>query len=198
MHCAILHGAGPASHRRSQLSSNVRQHKRSPWCASRVSACRRILNSHESAATCLYRGQLVQPAGTGPNRTDPLRLVNNSANSAAPSQPVHAREALRSNSQSSVSWSGRRSPAARGFARPQLVRRLEDLPHHLLLRGAGSTAECQQAEVPSPNLNFTGKPSVLPNPSLKLTRYGRPCKPGPRQSYYRRVPGLQVLPPRAA
>jgi hypothetical protein len=42
-------------------------------------------------------------------------------------------------------------------------------------------------------------PSPLrPNPSLKLTRYGRPCKPGPRQSYYRRVPGLQVLPPRAA
>jgi hypothetical protein len=40
--------------------------------------------------------------------------------------------------------------------------------------------------------------AVLPNPSLKLTRYGRPCKPGPRQSYYRRVPGLQALPPRAA
>jgi hypothetical protein len=39
---------------------------------------------------------------------------------------------------------------------------------------------------------------VRPNPSLKLTRYGRLCKPGPRQSYYRRVPGLQSLPPRAA
>ena len=45
---------------------------------------------------------------------------------------------------------------------------------------------------------IAGKPSVLPNPSLKLTRYGRLCKPGPRQSYYRRVPGLQSLPPRAA
>jgi hypothetical protein len=40
--------------------------------------------------------------------------------------------------------------------------------------------------------------TVRPNPSLKLTRYGRLCKPGPRQSYYRRVPGLQTLPPRAA
>ncbi len=36
--------------------------------------------------------------------------------------------------------------------------------------------------------------ALRPNPSLKLTRYGRLCKPGPRQSYYRRVPGLQSLP----
>ena len=43
-----------------------------------------------------------------------------------------------------------------------------------------------------------GLPQARPNPSLKLTRYGRLCKPGPRQSYYRRVPGLQILPPRAA
>ena len=41
-------------------------------------------------------------------------------------------------------------------------------------------------------------PTLRPNPSLKLTRYGRLCKPGPRQSYYRREPGLQSLPPRAA
>ena len=40
--------------------------------------------------------------------------------------------------------------------------------------------------------------AVRPNPSLKLTRHGRLCKPGPRQSYYRREPGLQSLPPRAA
>jgi hypothetical protein len=26
---------------------------------------------------------------------------------------------------------------------------------------------------------------LMPNPSLKLTRYGRLCKPGPRQSYYK-------------
>jgi hypothetical protein len=46
--------------------------------------------------------------------------------------------------------------------------------------------------------SFTGKHSVLPNPSLKLTRYGRLCKPGLSQSYYRLSPGLQSLPPRAA
>ena len=39
---------------------------------------------------------------------------------------------------------------------------------------------------------------VLPNPSLKLTRYGRHCKPGLSHSYYRLSPGLQYLPPRAA
>ena len=45
---------------------------------------------------------------------------------------------------------------------------------------------------------FAGKPSVLPNPSLKLTRYGRHCKPGLSHSYYRLRPGLQYLPTRAA
>jgi hypothetical protein len=38
----------------------------------------------------------------------------------------------------------------------------------------------------------------MPDPSLRLTRYGRLRKPGPRQSYHRRVPDLQSLPPRAA
>ena len=38
----------------------------------------------------------------------------------------------------------------------------------------------------------------MPNPSLKLTRYGRHCKPGLSQSYYRLRPGLQYLPTRAA
>jgi hypothetical protein len=39
---------------------------------------------------------------------------------------------------------------------------------------------------------------AMPNPSLKLTRYGRRCKPGPSQSYYLLSPGLQHPPPRAA
>ncbi len=38
---------------------------------------------------------------------------------------------------------------------------------------------------------------VLPNPSLKLTRYGRRCKPGLSQQYHRLSPGLQHLPPRS-
>ena len=37
----------------------------------------------------------------------------------------------------------------------------------------------------------------MPNPSLNRTRYGRRRKPGRRQSYYRRRPGLRHLPPRS-
>ena len=40
--------------------------------------------------------------------------------------------------------------------------------------------------------------ALMPNPSLKLTRYGRHCKPGLSHSHYRLSPGLQYLPPRAA
>jgi hypothetical protein len=43
-----------------------------------------------------------------------------------------------------------------------------------------------------------GLPSARPNPSLKLTRYGRLCKPGLRYSVHSLSPGLQSLPPRAA
>jgi hypothetical protein len=39
---------------------------------------------------------------------------------------------------------------------------------------------------------------LRPNPSLKLTRYGRRCKPGPRHMVHHREPGLQRPPPRAA
>ena len=39
---------------------------------------------------------------------------------------------------------------------------------------------------------------VRPNPSLKLTRYGMRCKPGPRHMVHHRSPGLQRMPPRAA
>ena len=47
-------------------------------------------------------------------------------------------------------------------------------------------------------LSFAGKPSVLPNPSLKLTRYGMQRKPGVRRLRHLRTPGLHCMPPRAA
>ena len=43
-----------------------------------------------------------------------------------------------------------------------------------------------------------GASPARPNPSLKLTRYGRHCKPGLRYSVHCLSPGLQYLPPRAA
>jgi hypothetical protein len=51
---------------------------------------------------------------------------------------------------------------------------------------------------PSGNTDQPGVLQTFPNPALKLTRYGRPCKLGLRQSHYRRGPGLQSLPTRAA
>ena len=40
--------------------------------------------------------------------------------------------------------------------------------------------------------------ALRPNPSLKLTRYGRRCKPGPQHMVHHRAPGLQHPPTRAA
>jgi hypothetical protein len=74
--------------------------------------------------------------------------------------------------------------SARSTAGPRSSSRLQ--------RGAGNARRVLGT---SPT---AGLPQVRPNPSLKLTRYGRLCKPGPRHSYYRRGPGLQSLPPRAA
>ena len=59
-------------------------------------------------------------------------------------------------------------------------------------RGAGSAP---QTFGTSPS---AGLPSARPNPSLKLTRYGRLCKPSPRYPAHSRGLGLQSLPPRAA
>jgi hypothetical protein len=46
--------------------------------------------------------------------------------------------------------------------------------------------------------NFKGKPSVLPNPSLKLTRYGTQRKAGVQCLRHCRTPALHCMPPRAA
>jgi len=41
-------------------------------------------------------------------------------------------------------------------------------------------------------------PPVRPNPSLKLTRYGKHCKAGLRHTVHPLSPALQCSPPRAA
>jgi hypothetical protein len=74
--------------------------------------------------------------------------------------------------------------SARSTASPWFTPRLQ--------RGAGSARRVLGT---SPT---AGLPHVRPNPSLKLTRYGRRCKPGPRHLVHHREPGLQHLPPRAA
>jgi hypothetical protein len=59
-------------------------------------------------------------------------------------------------------------------------------------RGAGSARRVLGAATSA------GLPQARPNPSLKLTRYGRHCKPGLRYSIHCLSPGLQYLPTRAA
>jgi hypothetical protein len=59
-------------------------------------------------------------------------------------------------------------------------------------RGAGSTFESLVNQQPRVN------PQARPNPSLKLTRYGRHCKPGLSYSVHCLSPSLQYLPTRAA
>jgi hypothetical protein len=61
------------------------------------------------------------------------------------------------------------------------------------IRASSPRTEAASRATP-PILQF----QVMPNPSLKLTRYGRRCKPGPRHMVHHREPGLQRLPPRAA
>jgi hypothetical protein len=59
-------------------------------------------------------------------------------------------------------------------------------------RGAGSARRILGSSPPA------GLPAARPNPSLKLTRYGRLCKPSPRYPVDLRGLGLQSPPPRAA
>jgi hypothetical protein len=66
------------------------------------------------------------------------------------------------------------------------------LPSSRLQRGAGTARRVLG------NPTSSGLPAARPNPSLKLTRYGRLCKPGLRYSVHSLSPGLQSLPTRAA
>jgi hypothetical protein len=69
---------------------------------------------------------------------------------------------------------------------------LHRLAAALFVLGAGSRSTSALAPLRHANLRAT------PNPSPKLTRYGKRCKPGPRHLVHHRAPGLQRLPPRAA
>jgi hypothetical protein len=61
-----------------------------------------------------------------------------------------------------------------------------------LQRGAGSARRVFGTQPTA------GLPSARPNPSLKLTRYGRLCKPGLWHMVHHHRPGLHSLPTRAA
>jgi hypothetical protein len=116
----------------------------------------------------------------------------------APVQPAsHASRCTPGNAQSALPSCQSGAAAAEYGARYPLLRASAHSTANpwssgLPQRGAGSA---RRAFGTSPT---AGLPSARPNPSLKLTRYGRHCKPGLSHSYYRLSPGLQYLPTRAA
>ena len=131
----------------------------------------------------------AQPPVVVPNRGLTQQVTGHPTSLAVSCNAGKAQSAL-PNSQSGAAaaeYSSRNEhlcASARSTAGPWSSNR----PH----RGAGSARRVLGTSTTA------GLPHVRPNPSLKLTRYGRLCKPGLRQSYYRRSPGLQSLPPRAA
>jgi hypothetical protein len=179
----------PAGQRclRGQLSSNVRQHKK-PRSEAMCSLLSRRTNARAPVSAAIARAWVSCPTlqgrlrgVTASQRSHPtLGCSASRSASPEPGSPLSVRAWCRR--QTSVcgfavglpwrrTWTRRCSPSRRLTIRTSLVSLL--MPAH-----AGCT--------------------VLPNPSLKLTRYGMRRKPGPRHMVHHRSPGLQRMPPRAA
>ena len=151
------------------------------------------------AALRLHREALEASNWPSSVQAQPLVAVGSHCpTQQAPVQPAsHASSCTPGNAQSALPSCRSSAAAAEYGARYPLLRASahstagpwsSGLPQ----RGAGSA---RRAFGESPT---AGLPSARPNPSLKLTRYGRLCKPGLRYAVHFLSPGLQTLPPRAA
>jgi hypothetical protein len=151
------------------------------------------------AALRLHREALEASNWPSSVQAQPLVAVGSHCpTQQAPVQPAsHASSCTPGNAQSALPSCRSSAAAAEYGARYPLLRASahstagpwsSGLPQ----RGAGSA---RRAFGESPT---AGLPSARPNPSLKLTRYGKRCKPGPRHMVHHRVPGLQRPPTRAA
>jgi hypothetical protein len=172
---------------RGQLSSNVRQHKK-PRSEAMCSSLSRRTNARAPASEAIVRAWVFCPTLQGR-----LRGVTAWQRSRPTLDCSASRSAkLEPGSPLSVRAWCRRQTSYCGFA----VR--------LPWRRTG-THRCS----PSPRLTIRTPPvsplmpahaacTVLPNPSLKLTRYGMQRKPGVRRLRHLRTPGLHCMPPRAA
>ncbi len=119
----------------------------------------------------LTQHEPYQQANQAARRSDKARSALPSYRSGAAAAEYGSRHnRMRASARSTASsWSSRRLQRAAGRAR----------------RVFGSSTPA-------------GLPQARPNPSLKLTRYGMRCKPGPRYPVHLREPGLQRMPTRAA
>jgi hypothetical protein len=172
---------------RGQLSSNVRPH-RAGIATNRTSASGEA--RHFQCNTCRVPQKLQAHAEQSIHHSRVSLPANLAATCTA---QVRA-------SRICLSPRGRQRQSVVGSAAPRKF-----LPSVHMAKGSGrsqlqipGSPTCAALRLRERPRSNTAACAVRPNPSLKLTRYGRLCKPGPRQLYYRRVPGLQSLPPRAA
>jgi hypothetical protein len=165
-------------------------------------ACRREPNSHNAAKprAPLVRGVLRRSApAQQPQKTQNLatqlvrrrlpKLVRGVVGSAS-RQAVFCREAPLP-----VSSLARRFRGGFGFAR-LCWRRRENCQR------SGGSSRVSLRQLSQGRLLFSQnvvlRRTVLPNPSLEPTRYGRQRKPGLRHLVHHLSPGLRRLPPRSA
>jgi hypothetical protein len=175
------------AHLRGQLSSNVRQHKKTR-AEAMCSFLSRRTNARAPASAAIARAWVLCPTlqgrlrgVTASQRSHPTLGCSASRSAALeldPPLPVRAwcRRQI-SNCGFAVRLPWRRTWTHRGS--PARLLGLHTSPTSIL---SPAHAGC----------------TVLPNPSLKLTRYGMRCKPGPRHMVHHRSPGLQRKPTRAA
>ena len=175
------------AHLRGQLSSNVRQHKKPRSDAMCSFLCRRT-NARAPASAVIIRAWVFCPTLQGRlrgvtalQRSHPTLGCSASRSAALElDPPLSVRSWCRrqtSNCSFAVRLPRRRTWTHRGSSERLLG--IQTSPVSML---SPAHAGC----------------TVLPNPSLKLTRYGMRCKPGPRHMVHHRSPGLQRTPPRAA
>jgi hypothetical protein len=162
-----------------------------------------FVTAKPAVMSCVATGKLRKPSTAYdrslPERAEPPVAVGSRAlTPQAPGQTVgHPGARIPGKAQGALPSSQSGAAAAEYGSRHKLLRASEapttsPWSSGQLQRGAGSSRRISGSSTPA------GLPAARPNPSLKLTRYGRHCKPGLRYSVHCLSPGLQYLPPRAA
>jgi len=174
--------------------------------ASRVSACRRELNSHNAAkARALatlrrpHPRRATQRLRAVGNRAVPLQQVTRGhratgADEIAPVCRLERPHCVEASEFQLVHG------AAGGIhaAIPGRCGRLEDVARTGRQRGAvGTRGRPARITTPRCTCRRGATCTALPNPSFNRTRYGRPPWPGWRYAVHFRQPGQGVPPPRA-
>ena len=162
-------------------------------CSSRVSACRRELNSHEAAKP----RRISQPRWRSEDRKLQARdgissvEVSNTKDEEPPCY-FETRHCVGTIGLHSVCWAAAASLVAQAIS---CWRRLEPVAHNHLQRGAGGDC-CVPAGVTRPWQARRQRchRTALPNPSLKRSANGRPPGPVSRYGVHSLLPGPGVLP----